>query len=292
MRNLSPFSYVLSVPQWLFHESVYATHVGWERIAPDSAYPEPRAPIYFFQWEEGRVIPEFCLSLCVEGGGHLETNKGRQLIEPGDAYLFRPGEWHRHRPDSATGWVNWWVHFNGDLPHEWIRDDAFKITGNKLHVKDQNLFRMQFERLLNTVDSKSYVNSAAISWQALGLFSHFVEDVRAVKYSSESGLSDIVRRASDFIMNHTHATIDVLEVANHVGCSRRTLENQFKKSTGRTVLEEIQHCRAERAKSLIRETDMPLKQIVHRAGFQSREHMRLVFQNLYGVSPSSLRRSH
>jgi AraC-like DNA-binding protein len=57
------------------------------------------------------------------------------------------------------------------------------------------------------------------------------------------------------------------------------------------VLEEIQICRAARAKSMLLETEMPLKQIIHRAGFQSREHMRLVFRKLLGVTPGSFRRT-
>lgn len=290
MRSSSPFSHVLPVPEWLFREDVYATHAGWECIEPNASYPQPRAPIYYFQWEEGRVLPEFCLSLCIGGGGHLETRSGRQQIHTGDSYLFRPGEWHRHRPDPATGWVNLWLHFNGNLPHEWMRDGAFRFTENKPDIEDRELFKNQFERLLDTICENPYRNSAALSWQALGLLSHFVVDIRVAESPDARESSGIARRASEFIMNHTHTTIDVGEVAVHVGCSRRTLETQFKKTTGRTVLEEIQHCRAARAKSLLEETDMPLKQILHRAGFQSRDHMRLVFRKLLGVTPGSIRR--
>ena len=291
MRNSDPFSNALPVPEWLFREGVYATHSGWERIAPSAAYPPLRAPIYFFDWEEGRILPEFCLSLCAEGGGDLETRSGRQEIHTGDAYLFRPGEWHRHRPDPTTGWVNLWLHFNGNLPHEWLRDGAFRLSGNVPEIVDRELFRIQFERLLDSIGKNPHLNSAAISWQVLGLLSHFVVDVRVANQTAPQEAGGIARRASEFIMNHTHTSIDVGEVASHLGCSRRTLETQFKKVTGRTVLEEIQHCRAERAKSLLLETDMPMKQIIHRAGFQSREHMRLVFKKLLGVTPGSFRRT-
>jgi AraC-like DNA-binding protein/quercetin dioxygenase-like cupin family protein len=291
MRNLNPFSKALPVPDWLFREGVYATHAGWERIEPGAPYPQPQALIYDFEWDEGRILPEFCLSLCVEGRGNLETRLGQQEIHAGDAFLIRAGEWHRHRPDSATGWVNVWIHFNGDLPHEWMRDGAFRLSGNKPDITDRELFRSQFERLLDTVSANSYQNSAAISWQALGLLSYFVDDVRAVARPVLRTSRGIARRAGEFIINHTHTTIEVGDVAAHVGCSRRTLETRFKKATGRTVLEEIQHCRASRAKSLLLETDMPIKQIVHRAGFQSREHMRLVFRKLLGVTPGSFRRT-
>jgi AraC-like DNA-binding protein len=291
MRTLDPYSKALPVPEWLFRESVHVTHAGWERIEPNTTYPPPRAPIYYFQWEEGRVLPEFCLSLCREGGGYLDTEAGRQEIHTGDAFLFLPGEWHRHRPDPATGWVNLWIHFNGNLPHEWMRDGAFRLSGNIPDITDRDLFRSQFERLVDTIGEHPRLNSAAISWQVLGLLSHFVVDVRVAEQAAGRKPGGIARRASEFIMNHTHTTIDVGEVAAHVGCGRRTLEARFKEYTGRTVLEEIQHCRVARAKSLLIETDMPLKQIVHRAGFQSREHMRLVFRKILGVTPGSIRRT-
>lgn len=291
MRNLKPFSSSLPVPEWLFREGVYATHAGWERIASHADYPPPRPPIYFFDWEEGRVLPEFCLSLCLEGDGHLETQAGQQQILAGDAFLFRPGEWHRHRPNPATGWVNLWIHFNGNLPLEWLRDEAFQLNGNRPKITDKELFQSQFERLVETIETNPQLNSAAISWQAIGLLSHFVVDVRVADQAAGRKLGGIARRASEFIMNHTHTTIGVAEVAAHVGCGRRTLEARFKEYTGRTVLEEIQQCRVARAKSLLMETDIPLKQIVHRAGFQSREHMRLVFKKLLGVTPGSIRRA-
>jgi AraC-like DNA-binding protein len=290
MRKSPAFSTALPVPESLFRESVYATHAGWERIEPNFIYPPPRAAIYFFQWEEGRVLPEFCLSFCAEGGGHLDTERGRQEIRPGDAYLFRPGEWHRHRPDPATGWVNLWLHFNGDLPHEWMRDEAFQLSGNIAEIEDRDLFQRQFERLLDSIGGNAHLNSAAVSWQTLGLLSHFVVDISAAERRAVTESDSIARRASEFIMNHTHTNIDVAEVAAHVGCGRRTLETHFRNYTGRSVLEEIQHCRAARAKSLLEETDMPMKQIIHRAGFQSREHMRLVFKKLLGVTPGSIRR--
>jgi transcriptional regulator GlxA family with amidase domain len=78
-------------------------------------------------------------------------------------------------------------------------------------------------------------------------------------------------------------------VARHVKCSRRTLETRFKESTGKTVLEEIQTCRADRARSLLESTDLPIKQVVLRSGFQSREHMRLALKKLFGKSASELR---
>jgi AraC-like DNA-binding protein len=283
------FSQVLPVPDWLFREGLYLTHLGWERIAPQEPYPRPRAAVYYFDWAEGRVLPEYCLAWCLEGEGVLETTRGKQEIHPGEAFLFHPGEWHRHRPLQNTGWRICWIDCSGHLPHQWERQKAFRIEGNKPVIDEKELFSAQFQRLLRSAYDHPAGNSAELSWQAIGLFAHFVTDVRVQEPSPSSASSNWTWRARDFIMNHTHTSINVADVAAHLGCNRRTLEIHFKNDTGRTVLEEIQHCRLDRARALLAETNLPLKQVVHRSGFRSREQMRLAFQKLLGSTPSALR---
>jgi len=287
MRNSEPFSRVLPVSQQSFHAPLYVTDAGWERIGPGQPYPEPKPAVYFFSWEEGRELPEFGLALCLAGEGVFETKAGRQSIRPGDAFLMRPGEWHRHRPVKSVGWTLQWFCFNGDLPHQWMAHDAFSLTGNKAVIEFQDLFIGQFERLLTTVHRVPAHNSEDLSWQALGILSHFVTDPEPG--ASPHAHEDIVDRAIEYIWNHTHKDVDVGDVRRHVGCSRRTLETRFKHSTGKTVLEEIQSCRLDRALHLLESTNLPIKQIVFRSGFQSAEQMRLVFHKKLGKAPSAFR---
>lgn len=290
MRIPAPFSQALPVPNWLFRENLYLTHAGWERVLPGSSYPLPNLPIYVFDWSEGRVLPEYCLAWCMKGGGELETRAGRQKIRSGEAFFYRAGEWHRHRPGVEAGWVICWIHCNGELVHRWENDQEFRLQGSKPEVADPELFQAQFMRLLQQVHDNPGRNSLELSYQVIGLFSHFLVDARASQSGPALSASSSIRRARDFIMNHTHGSISVSDVAAHVGCNRRTLEIQFKKIAGHTVLAEIQQCRTDRARALLVETELPIKQVVHLSGFQSREQMRLTFQQLLGMTPSEVRR--
>ena len=287
MRNIDPFSHALPVPPRSFHAPLYVTHAGWERIKPGQQYPQPRPALYHFSWEEGRELPEFCLALCMEGSGIFETKAVRHTIRAGDAFLLRPGEWHRHRPTKTVGWSLLWFCFNGDLPYQWLADAAYALEGNKPIVEFRKLFAGQFERLLTTAHRAPSTNSEELSWQAIGLLSHFVVD-RGMEPSVRPP-HDLVGQAIEYIWNHTHSYVDVGGVARHVGCSRRTLETRFKEATGNTVLKEIQTCRVDRARHLLESTKMPIKQIVYRSGFQSCEQMRLVFQKRFGKSPNEFR---
>lgn len=285
-----PFSHALPVSDWLFRENLYVTHIGWERVEPDENYPQPQAPIYYFNWTVGRVLPEYCLAWCLKGSGELETKTNIQQILPGEAFFYHAGEWHRHRPLPETGWEICWIHCTGALPHQWNKQKEFRMQGNKPLIADRDLFDAQFQRLLRSAHGNPGYNSMEFSYQAVGLFSHFVADAHALEPDSASTATNRVWRAKDFIRNHTHESISVTDVATHVGCNRRTLEIQFKNTAGRTVLDEIQLCRAERARALLIETNLPIKEVIHRSGFQSREQMRLVFRKLLGITPSDARR--
>jgi AraC-like DNA-binding protein len=82
---------------------------------------------------------------------------------------------------------------------------------------------------------------------------------------------------------------EVSKLAHRLEISRRTLERCFKQATGRTLHGEIQTCRVERAKRLLVETDIPIKEIVFRAGFNNREQLRQAFAKVSGLSPDSFR---
>ncbi len=291
MSLSQPFRHALPVSESLFHEAIYLTHAGWERVKPGEPYPQRDAPFFYFEWKDGRTLPEFCLALVVAGGGELQTRTHTRLLTAKDAFLFRPGEWHRHRPSPKTGWTLMWIHFNGDEPLRWLREHTFHLRQNVALIENRKIFRAQFERLLTSVHQNPATNSANFSRQAIGLLAHFLADKpgRAIRGTTEVS-DDAVRAAVEYIWNFSHDIVDVPAVARKVGVARRTLDRRFRDATGRSVLEEIQFCRVSRAAKLLQETTMPVKHIVHRAGFRSDEHLRIAFQKAFGKSPQNFRK--
>jgi AraC-like DNA-binding protein len=247
MSLIEPFSHALPVSNVRFHEEFYLTHAGWERIAPDESYPHPEQPMFSFEWDEGRTLPESCLALLSAGLGELQTRGGRFPLAAGDAFLVSPGEWHRHRPSPATGWSLMWICFHGDEPARWQRQGLYTLRGNLAEIEDSSLFRAQFERLLEHAHRSPSTNSANLTRQAMGLLSHLLSEG-----GDETG-DELVNRAIAYIWNFSHWLIDVPAVARRVGVARRTLDRRFAAARGQTVLEEINSCRLTRAARLMTE---------------------------------------
>jgi AraC-like DNA-binding protein len=291
MRQPAGFAHALPLDDRLFQEPFYVTHAGWERVTPRQPYPRPGHPSYYgFNWSDGRVLGEFCLVLVVGGQGELETAQGAQAVQTGQAFLYRPGEWHRHRPAQSSGWVALWINFNGSLPHQWMREGAFRLDKNLIQVDDRKLFQSQFRRLVEAVHAASTRNSLVFSWQAIGLVSRFLQDVSAVRAHAIVPTADpLVDAAMDYIWSHSHNQLSVADVALHTGVNRRTLERRFKAATNNTLLHEIHRCRISRAALLLRQTDAPLKYVVGRAGFASYQQQRQAFQRHFGQAPKNYR---
>lgn len=291
MRHSECSAHALPLNDHLFQEPFYITHAGWEKVNPHESYPRPGHPAYYgFKWEEGRVLGEFCLSLITKGRGELQTRQGRQPLRAGDALLYLPGEWHRHRPQLNVGWSIVWINFNGSLPHTWLRDGNFRLEKNLVRIANRNLFEKQFHHLVESVDAAGSRNSLQFSWQAIGLLSHILTDAPASDPPGKKRSGDsVVDEAMDFIWSQSHNQIGVTDVALRTGVNRRTLERKFKAVAGSTILNAIQRCRIARAELLLRETDAPVKYVIGRAGFASYQQLRQAFHKHFKLSPENYR---
>ena len=100
-----------------------------------------------------------------------------------------------------------------------------------------------------------------------------------------------IATALRFIKDRAGQPIDVTNVVEAVGVSRRTLERRFVRSVGRSVLAELTRCRLERAKRLLLETDLPSQRVAAAAGFGCIKTFNRLFRRSAGVSPQRFRQN-
>ncbi len=99
-----------------------------------------------------------------------------------------------------------------------------------------------------------------------------------------------VAQALRLIHEHACDGIFARDIVAQVPFSRVVLAAQFKQAVGRTIGQEIQRVRIERAKQLLQNTDLPIKQIAHRSGFRQVEYMTRLFRRLTGQTPARYRK--
>jgi LacI family transcriptional regulator len=98
-----------------------------------------------------------------------------------------------------------------------------------------------------------------------------------------------VARAVRFIHDRFPEGIAPKDVVAAIPMARRTLETAFRRSLGRTILDEIQRVRIDRVKHLLRETDMAMPEICELTGFRCPSRLSKAFKNAVGIPPSQYR---
>ena len=96
-------------------------------------------------------------------------------------------------------------------------------------------------------------------------------------------------RAVRFIREHACEGITVEDVLEHVPLSRSVFERRFAQLFGHTPKAEIVRARLDRIKQLLAETEMPLKQIALKVGFEHPEYLNVIFKERTGQTPGQYR---
>jgi LacI family transcriptional regulator len=96
-------------------------------------------------------------------------------------------------------------------------------------------------------------------------------------------------RAVRFIREHACEGITVEDVLANIPLSRSVFERRFARLFGHSPKAEIVRARLDRIKQLLAETELPLKQIAARIGFEHPEYMNVVFKEQTGQTPGQYR---
>ena len=100
----------------------------------------------------------------------------------------------------------------------------------------------------------------------------------------------LVSAALRFISDNCDQPLASTDVATAVSTTVRTLERRFKTVLDSTIAHEAIRFRVERAKRLLRDSDLLLKQVAKACGFRNAKRMRESFQRLLGTSPAEFRK--
>jgi AraC-like DNA-binding protein len=222
-------------------------------------------------------------------------------VEAGEVIMIFPGVWHRYRPDSATGWTEKWMHFNGELAHRLVAQGVFSPLQPVWRPADAGRLESELDRLRAEVQLRPSENSLRISLQGMAIIAAALSNKAADDEGSSKpsqlpapakAVTDpLVQQAVHHIWTHGHKEMAVAHVAAAVSINRRTLERRFRLAFGCGILDEIIKCRFNRAERLVRETDLPFKSILGLAGFAGMENMRRVFLARTGYSPAAYRQT-
>ena len=120
--------------------------------------------------------------------------------------------------------------------------------------------------------------------QLVELYRAFLEpETDAIQYDNP-----LVNKAVSYIQKNFQTTVSLQEVADAMSLNAAYLSRIFKKYTGKTIVTYINDLKMEKARALIKENQLSLKEIALEVGIQNYNYFYQMVKKHYGKSPSDL----
>ncbi len=239
-----------------------------------------------FQWHRGRTLPDYGLVYLTHGGGSFRTADTRPAcVQVGDVLLLRPGVWHNYRPNSQTGWHEYWVLFNGPAPSMILQQLFQPLSTSVLHPGLDDTLHHLFEQLLAVAQTNPpYCNPilAALTSQILATILSRIQTQQEPIHRDQSA----VHQARIFLEDRWNQTVDMQALAKSLGLSYRHFRRVFKNSTGLPPQQYLLNLRINRAKTLLEEHRLSIGQIAQQCGFADPYYFSRTFKLKTGSWPS------
>ena len=107
-------------------------NTGCTHIEATGLYPFKTHPAHhYFNWSIGRILNEYQIIYITRGRGLFESDSCKcKEIEAGTIIILFPGERHRYKPDSDTGWDEYWIGLKGDIIDNLVKKNFLNSCWN------------------------------------------------------------------------------------------------------------------------------------------------------------------
>jgi AraC family transcriptional regulator, arabinose operon regulatory protein len=242
------------------------------------------------KWREMDYVPDYNKFYFIQDGeGWLKIGDQEYYPQPGQLFLMPAGILQSYSTISSRTFTKYWCHFTIkmgeinlfdvlDLPHF-------------VDVADNNKLTELFKQLLeeqHTHDLAACLRRNSILMQIVAYYLE-TANVHEIKYKRGGASLRNFSNVLAYIQNHIHEVISTEELAEKLHYSPAYFTKMFKKYTGLAPIQYINKARLDKAKMLLKTTDMMVSEIAASTGFCDIFYFSKSFKKYTGFSPSDYR---
>lgn len=260
-------------------EDLCLTVCGIERCRPDKSYGPT-------------VRPDYHVHVVLHGRGWLEQGGQRFLVERGQIFATLPGLETYYYADPSDPWFYTWVSFSGARAAFYMEKAG--ITPEhpvRPCGAEPEEFLALTEKILDhhqlTVENELLRTALLYEIIALLVRTAAGRDRPGNRYDYSQEL--YVEAALEYIQ-HNPDRAQVGQLADYIGISRSYLTRIFQEKLHTSPQAYILNVRMSEASRLLRSTDLPVREIALRLGYENPFSFSQSFKKMFGLSPALYRR--
>lgn len=236
---------------------------------------------------------QYIFIYCTKGKGEIILNRKKTLISPNQFFIIPKNTSHEYKANEIDPWSIYWFHFNGviapQLYNRYITTNSSNYKNAPFSIKKIKLF----EKIFSSFDRNYLENQLEYSnLLSLNFISSFIyhdfELAIEMNNNNNNTLADSIKKD---LLNNLDKNFTLDEIASKFNYSKSYLHTKFKLDTGYPVLVFFNLKKIQKACEYLNYTDLSIKEISFKLGFDDPLYFSRVFKNFMGKSPRAYKKS-
>lgn len=232
--------------------------------------------------------PYFVLEAVRDGFGTLTVNNVQYKVGPGDCYLLPMHGSHFYASDPDLPWVKYWFNFSGSLVPELLL--SYRLHGVVLFP---GLFMAdRFEEMLNRLES---LDMDRRQTEFAGIITTLIAEISQnyhARHGDDIKLSPEAAMLREVLEKHIAKPSPPLALlAKKIGRSEAQMLRIFHREFGTSPIAFLLERKLEQAMILLQDTDLSVKEIAVKLGFNDEFYFSRMFRKKCGHPPREFRQN-
>ena len=197
-------------------------------------------------------------------------------------------QWHTYAPLQKTGWNEYYIGFEGPIIDNLVKNSFISKESQILDIGINEELASLFARALEVAEADKTAAQQYLS----GIVLHIMGAVLAISQNKRYEVDNAAQKieSAKIIMHeNVYKDIDPEELAMKLGISYSWFRKVFKEYTGYAPAKYFQELKLRKAKQLLIESSMSVKEICYELNYTSTEHFFSVFKKRTNFTPTEYR---
>lgn len=234
-----------------------------------------------------RGADQYIFIYCTKGKGEIILNNNKTEITPNQFCIIPKNTTHEYKANESNPWSIYWFHFKGTLaPSIYERHATNQGIDIPFSVEKINLF----EQIFNLLDGNNLENQIEYAnLLSLNFISHFI--YHDSETNSTAHLNDnIIDAIKDYLLERLDQNLTLDQIAAKFNYSKSYLHAKFKTKTGYSIMVFFNLKKVQKACEYLNYTDLSIKEISFKTGFEDPLYFSRIFKNYMGKSPRNYKK--
>ena len=228
--------------------------------------------------------PVMVVEYVLRGRGTVTTGERTFTAAQGDVYLLHKGSNHRYGSDSADPWVKVWMNVDGPLVESLVADYGLGGVNHAPCLDIEGLLTEVFE-----MAKSGRENPDGLFLEAAVLFHRILARIYGHTRREGDGRPPEASEMKAWLDRHIYGRTNMRETAARIFRSPSQANRIFRREYGVTPADYLLGRKIETAKLLLRNTNMPVKEVAYRLVFADEHYFSNCFKKRVGVAPGEYR---